>query len=195
MNVRLRDSRLGRAWIAIREDEIAAASSGVNLVSTKLFAFAMGAFFSGIAGAFHAAKLGQVSPDNFGFGDSVLYLSMVVIGGIGSIPGVIVGALIVYTLNVFLLAQLDTFATDPTSVFFGLKNAIVHFVPGFTYGNIRNLIFGLVLVVIMIYRPEGLIPSARRRRELHVVEEEGVEVGSMAAVPGSPGFESEVRVE
>ncbi len=195
VNVRLRDSRLGRAWIAIREDEIAAASSGVNLVSTKLFAFAMGAFFSGIAGAFHAAKLGQVSPDNFGFGDSVLYLSMVVIGGIGSIPGVIVGALIVYTLNVFLLAQLDTFATDPTSVFFGLKNAIVHFVPGFTFGNIRNLIFGIVLVVIMIFRPEGLIPSARRRRELHVVEEEGVEVGSLAAVPGSPGFESEVRVE
>jgi len=195
VNVRLRDSRLGRAWIAIREDEIAAASSGVNLVSTKLFAFAMGAFFSGIAGAFHAAKLGQVSPDNFGFGDSVLYLSMVVIGGIGSIPGVIVGALIVYTLNVFLLAQLDTFATDPTSVFFGLKEAIVHFVPGFTFGNIRNLIFGIVLVVIMIFRPEGLIPSARRRRELHVVEEEGVEVGSLAAVPGSPGFESEVRVE
>jgi len=195
VNVRLRDSRLGRAWIAIREDEIAAASSGVNLVSTKLFAFAMGAFFSGIAGAFHAAKLGQVSPDNFGFGDSVLYLSMVVIGGIGSIPGVIVGALIVYTLNVFLLAQLDTFATDPTSVFFGLKNAIIHFVPGFTFGNIRNLIFGIVLVVIMIFRPEGLIPSARRRRELHVVEEEGVEVGSLAAVPGSPGFESEVRVE
>ena len=195
VNVRLRDSRLGRAWIAIREDEIAAASSGVNLVSTKLFAFAMGAFFSGIAGAFHAAKLGQVSPDNFGFGDSVLYLSMVVIGGIGSIPGVIVGALIVYTLNVFLLAQLDTFATDPTSVFFGLKNAIVHFVPGFTFGNIRNLIFGIVLVVIMIFRPEGLIPSARRRRELHAVDEEGVEVGALAAVPGSPGFESEVRVE
>ena len=195
VNVRLRDSRLGRAWIAIREDEIAASSSGVNLVSTKLFDFAMGAFFSVIAGAFHAAKLGQVSPDNFGFGDSVLYLSMVVIGGIGSIPGVIVGALIVYTLNVFLLAQLDTFATDPTSVFFGLKNAIVHFVPGFTYGNIRNLIFGLVLVVIMIYRPEGLIPSARRRRELRTVEEEGMEVGALDVMPGTPGFESEVRVE
>ena len=93
VNVRLRDSRLGRAWIAIREDEIAAASSGVNLVSTKLFAFATGAFFAGIAGAFHSAKLGGVSPDNFSFGDSVIFLAMVVIGGIGSIPGVIVGAL------------------------------------------------------------------------------------------------------
>src|SRR6266516_2752740 len=98
-NFRLRDSRLGRAWVAIREDEIAAASSGVNLVNTKLFAFAAGAFFSGIAGAYHAAKLGSVSPDNFSFGDSVIYLAMVVIGGIGSIPGVIVGALAVYAIN------------------------------------------------------------------------------------------------
>ncbi len=195
VNVRLRDSRLGRAWIAIREDEIAAASSGVNLVSTKLFAFGTGAFFSGIAGAYHASKLGGISPGEFSFGDSVIYLAMVVIGGIGSIPGVIVGALLVYTLNVFLLAQLDTYATDPASVFYVLKNAIVHFVPGFTYGNIRNLIFGIVLVVIMIFRPEGLIPSARRRREFHEVEEEGVEVGALDVVPGAPGFEEEVRVE
>ena len=191
VNVRLRDSRLGRAWVAIREDEIAAASSGVNLVSTKLFAFAMGAFFSGIAGAFHAAKLGQVSPDNFSFGDSIIFISMVVIGGIGSIPGVIVGALLVYTLNVFLPAQLS----DPTSVFYGVQVGIAHFVPGFTFSNIRNLIFGILLVVIMIFRPEGLIPSARRRREFHQVEEEGVEVGALDVIPGAPGFESEVRVE
>jgi ABC-type branched-subunit amino acid transport system permease subunit len=195
VNVRLRDSRLGRAWIAIREDEIAAASSGVNLVKTKLFAFGTGAFFSGIAGAYHTAKLGGVSPDSFSFGDSVIYLAMVVIGGIGSIPGVIVGALLVYSLNVFLLAQLDSLAADPTNILFGVKNAIVHFVPGFTFGNIRNLIFGFVLVVIMIFRPEGLIPSARRRREFHGVEEEGVEVGALDVVPGAPGFESEVRVE
>ncbi len=194
-NIRLRDSRLGRAWIAIREDEIAAASSGVNLVTTKLFAFGTGAFFSGIAGAYHTAKLGLVSPDNFSFGDSVIYLAMVVIGGIGSIPGVIVGALLVYSLNEFLLAQLDTYATDPTSALFGIKNAIIHYIPGFTFGNIRNLIFGIVLVVIMIYRPEGLIPSARRRRELHHTEDEGVEVGSLDVIPGAPGFESEVRVE
>ncbi len=195
VNVRLRDSRLGRAWIAIREDEIAAASSGVNLVATKLFAFGTGAFFSGIAGAYHTAKLGGVSPDAFSFGDSVIYLAMVVIGGIGSIPGVIVGALLVYSLNVFLLAQLDSLAADPTNILFGVKNAIVYFVPGFTFGNIRNLIFGFVLVVIMLFRPEGLIPSARRRREFHAVEEEGVEVGALDVVPGAPGFESEVRVE
>ena len=195
VNVRLRDSRLGRAWIAIREDEIAAASSGVNLVATKLFAFGTGAFFSGIAGAYHTAKLGGVSPDAFSFGDSVIYLAMVVIGGIGSIPGVIVGALLVYSLNVFLLAQLDSWAADPTNIMFGVRGAIVHFVPSFTFGNIRNLIFGFVLVLIMIFRPEGLIPSARRRREFHEVEEEGVEVGALDVVPGAPGFEEEVRVE
>ncbi len=195
VNVRLRDSRLGRAWIAIREDEIAAASSGVNLVTTKLFAFGTGAFFSGIAGAYHTAKLGLVSPDSFSFGDSIIYLAMVVIGGIGSIPGVIVGALLVYTLNVFLPAQLDASANDPTSVFYGINNAIVHFIPGFTFGNVRNIIFGTLLVVIMIFRPEGLIPSARRRREFHEVEEEGVEIGALDVIPGAPGFEEEVHVE
>ncbi len=196
VNVRLRDSRLGRAWIAIREDEIAAASSGVNLVSTKLFAFATGAFFSGIAGAFHTAKLGLVSPDSFSFTDSIIFLAMVVIGGIGSIPGVIVGAILVYALNVFLPQQLAASATDPTSVFYSIQNGIVHFIPSFTFGNIRNLIFGILLVTIMIFRPEGLIPSARRRREFHQVEDEGgLEEGALDVIPGAPGFELEIRVE
>ena len=194
-NVRLRDSRLGRAWVAIREDEIAASSSGINLVNTKLFAFAAGAFFSGIAGAYHAAKLGGVSPDNFSFGDSVIYLAMVVIGGIGSIPGVIVGALVVYSINQFILAQLDTIAADPSSFLHPLYAGITQIVPGFTFGNIRNLVFGLILVTIMIFRPEGLIPSARRRRELHRVEGEGVEIGALDVSPGAPGFEEEVHVE
>jgi branched-chain amino acid transport system permease protein len=194
-NVRLRDSRLGRAWVAIREDEIAASSSGINLVNTKLFAFAAGAFFSGIAGAYHAAKLGGVSPDNFSFGDSVIYLAMVVIGGIGSIPGVIVGALVVYSINQFILAQLDTIAADPSSFLHPVYAGITQYVPGFTFGNIRNLIFGIILVAIMIFRPEGLIPSARRRRELHHVEGEPVEIGSLDVAPGAPGFENEVRVD
>src|SRR3989440_703444 len=194
-NVRLRDSRLGRAWVAIREDEIAASSSGINLVNTKLFAFAAGAFFSGIAGAYHAAKLGGVSPDNFSFGDSVIYLAMVVIGGIGSIPGVIVGALVVYSINQFILAQLDTIAADPSSFLHPIYAGITQFVPGFTFGNIRNLIFGIILVTIMIFRPEGLIPIARRRRELHHAEGELPEIGSLDVSPGAPGFEDEVRVE
>ena len=194
-NIRLRDSRLGRAWIAIREDEIAAASSGINLVNTKLFAFGAGAFFSGIAGAYHAAKLGGVSPDNFSFGDSVVYLSMVVIGGIGSIPGVIVGAIAVYAIQQFILAQLDTLASDPTNFMFTVKNAIVFVIPGFTFGNVRNLVFGIILVVIMIFRPEGLIPSARRRRELHASTAETPEMGALDVMPGTSGFEEEVRVE
>ena len=194
-NVRVRDSRLGRAWIAIREDEIAAASSGVNLVRTKLFAFAAGAFFAGLAGMYHAAKLGGVSPDNFSFGDSVIYLAMVVIGGIGSIPGVIVGALVVYAIDQFILAQLDTLAADPTNFLHSVYGAIVHVIPGFTFGNIRNLIFGLILILVMIFRPEGLIPSARRRRELRRGNDEEVEVGSLDVPPGAPGFEAEVHVE
>ncbi len=194
-NLRLRDSRLGRAWVAIREDEVAAASSGINLVSTKLFAFAAGAFFSGIAGAYHAAKLSGVSPDNFSFGDSVIYLAMVVIGGIGSIPGVIVGALAVYAINQLILAQLDSLASDPSNLLYTIHNGIAQVFPGFTFGNIRNLIFGIILVVIMIFRPEGLIPSARRRRELHVSTEGAPEVGALDVVPGAPGFETEVHVE
>ena len=194
-NFRLRDSRLGRAWIAIREDEIAASSSGINLVNTKLFAFGAGAFFSGIAGAYHAAKLGGVSPDNFNFTDSVVFLAMVVIGGIGSIPGVIVGALSVYAVNLFILAQLDTLAADPTNFMFTVKNSIIHVIPGFTFGNIRNLVFGIILVVIMIFRPEGLIPSARRKRELRHAEDEGPGGDVLDVVPGAPGFETEVRVE
>jgi branched-chain amino acid transport system permease protein len=191
-NIRLRDSRLGRAWIAIREDEIAAASSGINLRNTKLLAFGAGAFFSGIAGIYHTAKLGGVSPDSFSFGDSIIYLAMVVIGGI---PGVIVGALAVYSINIFLLAQLDTLAADPTNPLFAIHNALAHVFPGFTFGNIRNLVFGVILVVIMVFRPEGLIPSARRRRELHTTADEQVELGALDVVPGAPGFESEVHVE
>ena len=195
VNIRLRDSRLGRAWVAIREDEIAASSSGVNLVNTKLFAFASGAFFSGIAGAYYSAKLGGVSPDNFSFGNSVIYLAMVVIGGIGSIPGVIVGAIVVYAINEFILAQLDTLAADPNNILHPIYNGIVHIIPGFTFGSIRNLVFGVVLVVIMIFRPEGLIPSARRRRELHHGNDEQVQAGALDAPPGAPGFEAEMHVE
>jgi ABC-type branched-subunit amino acid transport system permease subunit len=195
--IRLRDSRIGRAWVALREDEIAAASSGINLRNTKLLAFGAGAFFSGIAGAYHGAKLGIISPDIFSYGDSIIFLAMVVIGGLGSIPGVIVGALAVYALDVLILGQLDTMAADPGSAMFVIHNAIVPYIPGFTFGNIRNLIFGVILIVIMIFRPEGLIPSARRKRELHqdqLAEEPDV-LGTLDVTPSDPAFEAEVRVE
>lgn len=192
VNVRLRDSRIGRAWIALREDEIAASSSGINLTNTKLLAFAAGAFFSGVAGMYHAAKLGTVTPDNFSTTDSIIYLAMVVIGGLGSIPGVIVGAFAVYAIQEFILTQLDTLAADPNN----FLHILPQLIPGFTFGNIRNLIFGLVLVLVVIFRPEGMIPSTRRRRELHHVETETeVELSSLDEIPGTPGFESEVHVE
>lgn len=195
--IRLRDSRMGRAWVALREDEVAAASSGINLRNTKLLAFGAGAFFSGIAGAYHSAKLGIISPDVFSYGDSIIYLAMIVIGGLGSIPGVIVGALAVYAIDVLILGQLDTLAADPTSFIYPVHHFIVQYIPGFTFGNIRNLIFGVILIVIMIFRPEGLIPSARRKRELHEnqAEEEPDVLGSLDVVPSDPAFETEVRVE
>jgi ABC-type branched-subunit amino acid transport system permease subunit len=194
--VRLRDSRMGRAWVAIREDEIAAASSGINLRNTKLLAFGAGAFFSGIAGAYHGAKLGIISPDIFSYGDSIIYLAMVVIGGLGSIPGVIVGAVAVYAINVLILGQLDTLAANSSSFIYPVYHSIIHYIPGFTFGNIRSLIFGVILIVVMIFRPEGLIPSARRRRELHENQtEEPTVLDAMEVVPSDPAFEAEVRVE
>ncbi|MBX5449421.1 branched-chain amino acid ABC transporter permease [Thermogemmatispora sp.] len=194
-NVRLRDSRIGRAWVAMREDEIAAASSGINLTRTKLLAFAAGAFFSGIAGAYYAAKLSTVASGNFSFSDSVIYLAMVVLGGLGSIPGVVVGALVVYAVNVLVLPQLDALGNDPTSIIYPIYTHILQVIPNFSFSNIRNLIFGIILVVLMIFRPEGLIPSTRRRRELHRAEFEGAEITSLDTPPGAPGFESEIHVE
>jgi len=195
--IRLRDSRLGRAWVAIREDEIAAASSGINLRNTKLLAFGAGAFFSGFAGAYHGAKLGVISPDVFSYGDSIIFLAMVVIGGLGSIPGVIVGALAVYSLYVLILGQLDTMAAVPHTFMYNFHTTIIHIIPGFTFGNIRNLTFGVLLILIMIFRPEGLIPSARRKRELHenLDEQEPDVLGSLDVTFADPAFEAEVRVE
>ncbi len=191
-NVRLRDSRLGRAWVALREDEIAASSSGINLVNTKLFAFAAGAFFAGVAGIYHAAKLGTIAPTDFNTNDSFLFLSMVVIGGLGSIPGVIVGAVVVYAINLLILAQLDTIASDPTN----FLHIFPQYIPNFTFSNVRNLLFGIILISIMIFRPEGLIPSARRKRELHRPSgPEAIETGALDEPPGSAEFEAEVHVE
>lgn len=194
-NVRLRNSKLGRAWIAIREDEIAASSSGINLVNTKLFAFAAGAFFAGIAGAYHAAKLGAVSPGDFNTNDLYIYLSMVVLGGLGSIPGVLVGAVVVYSINLLILNQLDTYAANPSNPL----HIIPQLIPNFSFENIRNLLFGTILVTIMVFRPEGLIPSARRQRELHKPKNEPEEsqegLGALDEPPGSAAFEAEVHVE
>jgi len=141
--MRLNRSRIGRAWVAIREDEIAAQSMGVDTTKLKILAFALGAIWAGIAGVFFAAKFAFVSPESFTFFESVIILSMVVLGGMGSIPGVILGALIV----VILPEVLREFA------------------------SYRMLVFGASLVLMMIFRPQGMIGNPRRRYELGPEEE------------------------
>jgi branched-chain amino acid transport system permease protein len=153
VNFRLRDSRLGRAWIALREDEVAAASMGVPLVKTKLLAYATGAAFGGISGAFLASLLNTVNADQFQFSFSIFVLAMVILGGLGSIWGVVIGALVLsFIINTFIP---DIAKTWPQEV--GLD---------FDLTELSFGIFGFLLVIMMILRPEGLIPERRRQLEL-----------------------------
>ena len=146
---RLQGSRLGRAWMAVREDELAAASSGVNTVTTKLLAFALGASTAGFAGVFNAAKLGIVSPDQFGFGVSFTVLAMVVLGGMGNVWGVAIGAFTLYEIQSVLLKQLNQF-------FHGQHIPVLENIDFVQY---QFLLYGLALVGMMLLRPEGLFPT------------------------------------
>jgi len=161
----LRNSRLGRAWMAIREDEVAAAATGINTVTTKLLAFALGASFSGFAGTYYASKLFIVSPESFSFqAVSVVVLVMVVLGGMGSMRGVIVGALLIYFIQSYVLIQLPGWivsATDALNIDFLTKLDIGSYVQRSNF-----LIFGIILAGIMLLRPQGLLPSAQRKVEL-----------------------------
>ena len=141
--IRLKDSRLGRSWMALREDEDVAKAMGINHVTTKLLAFASGAFFAGLAGTLFAAKLSSAYPQSFQFLVSINVLSLIIIGGMGSIPGVLVGGL----------------------VLIGLPEILREF------AEYRYLVYGAVLVAMMLTRPEGLVPEARRRLELHEEKE------------------------
>jgi branched-chain amino acid transport system permease protein len=167
-SVRLRDSRLGRAWIAIREDETAAAAMGVPLMRTKTWAYAAGAFFGGIAGAYYASFKGATFPGDFYFNISVFILSMVILGGMGNVWGVIVGAAFLSYLNLEGLGNIGGWVNDR---FAGGGADWVQIwsepidVPLYQFG-----IFGVILVLVMLFKPEGLIPSARRKAEF----EEGV---------------------
>jgi ABC-type branched-subunit amino acid transport system permease subunit len=154
---RLQESRIGRAWMAIREDELAAASNGINTVTTKLLAFALGASTAGFAGVFQAAKLTSVDPGQFLSTVSFSILVMVVLGGMGNIWGVALGAFVVYTIQVVLLKQLNTF----------FESLNVPVLSDINYVTYQFLLLGLALVFMMLFRPEGLFPSQRRRRELH----------------------------
>ena len=164
---RLQASRLGRAWAAIREDELAAASSGINTITTKLLAFALGASTAGFAGVFAASKLTFVSPDQFGFQVSFTVLAMVVLGGMGNIWGVAMGAFIIYTIQAVLLKELNQF-------FQALHFPVLQNIDFVQY---QYLLYGVALVGMMLLRPEGLFPSSRRRQELHTSS--GDEVGDL----------------
>ncbi|HQU79247.1 MAG TPA: ABC transporter ATP-binding protein [Azonexus sp.] len=154
INLRLQNSRIGRAWQAIREDEIAAKAIGINTRNLKLLAFAMGASFGGVAGGVFSAMQGFVSPESFSLIESIMILAMVVLGGMGHIPGVILGAVLLsilpevlrYGVGPLQMALFGKMLIDPESL--------------------RMLIFGLALVLVMRFKPAGLWPSPERKREL-----------------------------
>jgi branched-chain amino acid transport system permease protein len=160
VTVRLEDSRIGRAWVAIREDEIAAKACGINTRNVKLLAFAMGATFGGVAGGLFAGFQEFVSPESFGLLESIMVLCMVVLGGMGHIPGVILGGLLLAVLPEVLRhgaapwqqALFGKVILDPESL--------------------RMLLFGLALILVMLYRPAGLWPSQIRKREFAAAKAE-----------------------
>ena len=164
---RLRDSRLGRAWMAIREDETAASCMGVDLIKSKLLAFALGATFSGFAGSIYAAKLQAITPGAFEFNVSIMLLCMVILGGMGSIPGVIAGGIVITLFDRIFLTQLTTWTR-------GLGNALgISALTTVDFTLWRWFFFGLGLVVMMILKPGGLIEAGRWRRvTVHDVEDD-----------------------
>jgi branched-chain amino acid transport system permease protein len=154
VNLRLQNSRVGRAWEAIREDEVAARAMGIDTRNLKLLAFAMGASFGGVAGGMFSAIQGFISPESFVLVESIMVVSMVVLGGMGNIWGVILGALLLS-----FVPEILRWTVEP------LQQAL--------FGRmlvepevIRMLLFGLALVLVMLFRPAGLLPSAVRKREL-----------------------------
>src|SRR5450830_1752390 len=159
INLRLQNSRIGRAWEAIREDEIAARAMGINTTGIKLLAFAMGASFGGVAGGMFAAIQGFISPESFVLVESVMVLSMVVLGGMGNVWGVVLGAVLLS-----FVPELLRYTVEPVQKSLFGRTIIEPEV-------IRMLLFGLALVLMMLYRPAGLLPSAVRKRELGKPEE------------------------
>ena len=167
VNRRLEDSHIGRAWEAIREDEVAAQAMGVPLVRMKLLAFACGASFAGAMGALFSAKQVFINPESFTFLESIGVLSMVILGGMGSIPGAILGASVVTVLNLQVLKGLSLWLNE-------LRNAGT-VILGYNLANLptqlepakyERMVFGVILILMMIFRPQGILPTRRRQREL-----------------------------
>lgn len=174
VTIRLQDSRLGRAWMAIREDEIAAKAMGINTRNVKLLAFAMGASFGGVAGALFASFQGFVSPESFTLMESVVLVSMVVLGGMGHVPGVILGAILLYAIPEVL-----RYVAKPAQLaIFGQELVAPE--------ALRMLLFGLSMVVIMLYRPSGLWP-ARQHGTAADAEDTAEDKTSNEATPAATG--------
>jgi branched-chain amino acid transport system permease protein len=168
VNLRLRDSRLGRAWIALREDEVAAVSMGIPLVRTKLKAYAIGATFGGMAGAFLGAYFTTVNAGQFAFSFSIFVLAMIIVGGLGSIWGAVFGALLLSYINYYLIPDvLNSLPRD-----FGLN---------FDLTQLSFGIFGFLLVLVMVLRPQGLFPE--RRHKLELTDAIPAEDSQLAEVP------------
>ncbi len=166
---RLDDSKMGRAWTAVREDETAAIAMGIPLVRTKLSAFAVGASFAGIMGVLLAANRTFISPESFSFMQSIGVLAMVILGGAGSIPGVILGAATITILNLQVLQGFSLYLNELRQsdaiipiINFAWKDLSTQLDPA----KYQRMLFGLILILMMIFRPGGLIPTTRRKRKL-----------------------------
>ncbi|MDR7485592.1 MAG: branched-chain amino acid ABC transporter permease [Armatimonadota bacterium] len=180
---RFKDSHIGRAWEAIREDEAAAIAMGIPLVRTKLLAFAAGASFAGAMGVLFASKQLFINPESFTFMESIGVLAMIILGGMGSIPGAILGASAVTILNLQVLKQISLTlnswkAAGVTILGYRLADLPTQLEPA----KYERMVFGVILILMMIFRQQGILPSVRRRMEL----EEAKEKASEAAVAGGP---------
>ena len=171
VNVRLRESKMGRAWIAVREDEVAASAMGVPLMRTKLWAYGIGAIFGGLVGAYYGAFIGSVFPTSFFFNISIIILCMVIVGGMGNIYGVVLGAVVLQWLNV---KGLDKIGNVVNGV---LDNVGVE--QNVDVPKYKFLIFGILLVTMMLFRPQGLIPERRREAEFKEAAPEGATEAAM----------------
>ncbi|MBV9101001.1 MAG: ABC transporter ATP-binding protein [Candidatus Dormibacteraeota bacterium] len=174
MLLNMQRARIGRAWVALREDEVAAAATGINTTTTKLLAFAIGASVSGLAGAFYGAIVSIVSPDDFQFAVSIAVLSIIVLGGIGNISGVILGAFVLTFVIFWALPNLQEWSATLGHTF------NVPAISGIDFTRYTFILYGAALIIMMLFRPAGLLPSRARKVEL----ESGIESESLAAVQG-----------
>jgi len=163
-NVRFENSRLGRAWVAIREDELAAQSMGIPLLNVKLAAFAIGASFAGVVGVIFAAKQTFIDPTSFTLMESIGILLMVILGGSGSIPGVVLGASIVTILQVQLLKEFSNFLHSLQ------QSGVLNLPNQLDPSKFQRLVFGILLIFVALFRPNGLIPAKRKHSDLEAIK-------------------------